>query len=96
MSYSMPTNVQAAPINLLSRFLPLGIDENVSCCLMSLSCFHVLPAGGMKPKAIVVVLENLHSKHVNRRAVQNAVQAQTEGERTFHAINVYDEVCGQV
>ena len=96
MSYSMPTNIQAAPINLLSRVFPLGIDENVSCCLMSLSCFHVLPAGGMKPKAIVVVLENLHSEHVNRRDVQNAVQPQTGGERTFDATNVHDEVCGQV
>ena len=95
MSYSMPTNVQAVPINLLSRFLPLGIDENVSCCLMSLSCFHVLPAGGMKSKAIVVVLENLHSEHVNRRDVQNAVQVQTGGEQTFDATDVY-EVCGQV
>ena len=92
----MPTNVQAAPLNLLSRFLPLGTDENVSCRLMSVSCFHVLPAGGMKPKAIAVVLENLHSEHVNRRAVQNAVQAQTGGERAFDATDVYDEVCGQV
>ena len=92
----MPTNVQAAPINLLSPFLPLGIDEDVSCRLMSLPCFHVLPAGGIKPKAIAVVLENLHSEHVNRRAVQNAVQAQTGGERALYATDVYDEVCGQV
>ena len=48
------------------------------------------------PKAIVVVLENLHSEHVNRRAVQNAVQAQTGGGRAFDATDVYDEVCGQV
>eukprot|EP00904_Undaria_pinnatifida_P011765 jgi/Undpi1/7719/HiC_scaffold_23.g10192.m1 len=51
-----------------------------------------LTAEGMKPKAIAVVLEKLHSEHVNRRAVQNAVQAQTGGERAFDATDVYDEV----
>ena len=63
---------------------------------MSLLCFHVLPAGGMKPKAIAVVLEKLHSEHVNLRAVQNAVQAHRGGERAFDATDVYDEECGQV
>ena len=92
----MSTNIQAAPLNLLSRFLPLGIDENDSCRLMSLSCFHGFPAWGMKPKAIAVVPENLHSEHVNRRAVQNEVQAITGGERAFDATDVYDEICGQV
>ena len=50
----------------------------------------------MKPKAIAVVLEKLHSEHVNLRAVQNAVQAHRGGERAFDATDVYDEECGQV
>ena len=50
----------------------------------------------MTPNAIAVVLENLHNEHVNRRAIQNAVQAQTGGEQAFYATDVYDEVCGQV